>query len=56
MSTTNSPYNWQLVGLTTKSRFNMDGLESGVMYWFAVTAIGAAGQTSKSEPLQARAV
>lgn len=55
MSTTNSPYNWQLVGATTKSRFNMDNLESGVIYWFTVTAIGAAGETSKSEPLQARA-
>ena len=55
MSTSNAPFNWVLIGATTKSRFNADSLEPGTMYWFAVTAIGAAGETSKSEPLLARA-
>ena len=55
MSASNDPFKWDLVGATTKSRFNMDSLDPGVVYWFAVTAIGAAGETSKSEPLMARA-
>lgn len=55
MSTSNSPYNWQLVGTPAKCRFNMDGLTPGVMYYFAVTAIGAAGESSKSEPCQVMA-
>lgn len=55
MSTTNAPYNWQQVGTSAKSRFNMDGLTPGVMYYFAVSAIGAAGESSKSEPCEVRA-
>lgn len=55
MSTSNDPFNWQLIGATTKSRFNADSLEPGRVYWFAVTALGTAGETSKSEPLLARA-
>ena len=55
MSTSNDPFNWVLVGATTKSRYNMDSLVPGVVYWFAVTAIGIAGETSKSEPLMGRA-
>ena len=50
MSTTNNPFKWELIGATTKSRFNADTLEPGTFYWFAVTAIGAAGESSKSEP------
>ncbi len=55
MSTSNNPFNWQLIGATTKCRFNADSLEPGTIHWFAVTAIGAAGESSKSEPLMARA-
>ncbi|MEO8068778.1 MAG: fibronectin type III domain-containing protein [Flavobacteriales bacterium] len=55
MSKGNSPYDWVLVGSTPKSRFNMDGLVAGVFYYFAVTAIGAAGESSKSEPCTAMA-
>ena len=50
MSTTNDPFNWVLVGATSKSRINIDGLTPGQFYWFAVSAIGAAGESSKSEP------
>ena len=55
MSTTNDPFNWELIGVTGKSRFNVDHLEPGKFYWFAVTAIGAAGESSKSEPCRAMA-
>ena len=55
MSTSNDPFKWELIGATTKSRFNADSLEPGTIYWFAVTAIGAAGETSKSDVLLARA-
>lgn len=54
-SNTNEPFKWELVGTTTKRRFNADNLEPGVQYWFAVSAVSAAGETSKSEPLLARA-
>ena len=50
MSTTNDPFNWTSVGTTSKSRINIDGLTPGKFYWFAVSAIGAAGESSKSEP------
>ncbi|MBK6549667.1 MAG: hypothetical protein IPG11_04565 [Flavobacteriales bacterium] len=39
ISTTNSPYVWTLVSSTTKQRFNVDGLEPGKFYYFAVSAI-----------------
>ena len=51
MSTSNNPFNWVLIGATTKSRFDADSLAPGTFYWFAVTALGAAGESSKSEPL-----
>lgn len=51
MSSKNDPFAWVLVGATTKSRFNMEKLTPRDLYWFAVTAIGAAGETSLSEPL-----
>ncbi|MBK9076726.1 MAG: fibronectin type III domain-containing protein [Flavobacteriales bacterium] len=54
-STSNSPFNWVPTGVTTKAKFNVDGLESGEDYWFAVTATGAAGESSLSKPLIARA-
>ncbi len=55
MSTSNDPFNWVMVGATTKCRYDVDKLVSGRIYWFAVTAIGTAGESSKSEPLMARA-
>ena len=55
MSLTAAPFQWELIGATTKSRFNADSLEPGTFYWFAVTAIGAAGETSKSEPCRVMA-
>ena len=55
MSSSNNPFNWVLIGATTKSRFNADSLEPGTFYWFAVTALGAAGESSKSDPLRALA-
>lgn len=55
MSTSNDPFNWELIGVTTKSRFNVDSLEPGKFYWFAVSAIGAAGESSLSEPCRAMA-
>ena len=55
MSTTNDPLEWELIGVTTKSRFDADTLKPGTFYWFAVTAIGAAGESSKSDVLRAMA-
>ena len=52
MSAANDPFKWDLVGSTPKSRFIMDGLVSGQLYHFAITAIGAAGESSMSEPFQ----
>lgn len=55
MSESSSPFAWQLIGATTKSRFHADSLEPGRVYWFAVSAIGAAGESSKSDVLMTRA-
>lgn len=55
MSTTSAPFAWTLVGVTTKRRFNVEQLTPGTFYWFAVTAIGAAGESSKSAELEAMA-
>ena len=55
MSTNDTPYNWVLVGATSKSRFDADSLAPGTFYFFAVTALGAAGESSKSEPCRAMA-
>lgn len=55
MSTSNDPFKWELIGVTSKSRFNVDDLEPGKFYWFAVTAIGTAGESSKSEPCRVMA-
>ncbi|MFZ1686134.1 MAG: hypothetical protein WAU70_01855 [Flavobacteriales bacterium] len=54
-SLSSEPFKWELVGVTTKSRFNSDGNTPGTFYWFSVTAIGAAGESSKSEELHAMA-
>lgn len=55
MSTSGSPFEWKLVAMTTKSRHNMDQLVSGTFYWFCVSAVGTAGESSKSDPLRAMA-
>ncbi|HRD54568.1 MAG TPA: fibronectin type III domain-containing protein [Flavobacteriales bacterium] len=55
MSTSAEPFNWQLIGATSKSRFDADSLEPGTFYFFAVSALGAAGESSKSEPCRAMA-
>lgn len=55
MSTSNAPFKWELIGATTKSHFNADSLEPGTFYWFAVTAINAAGESCTSEPCHAMA-
>ena len=55
MSTTAEPFNWVLIGATSKSRFDADSLEPGTFYFFAVSALGAAGESSKSEPCRAMA-
>lgn len=41
---------WDLAGVTTKANFVMDGLTPGTFYAFAVTAVGAAGESGMSEP------
>ena len=54
-STASEPFNWEDIGSTTKQRFNVDKLEPGVFYWFAVSAVGAAGESSLSEPARVMA-
>ncbi|MBK9149239.1 MAG: fibronectin type III domain-containing protein [Flavobacteriales bacterium] len=46
---------WQVVGITTKSRFMLTDLESYKAYWVSVSAIGAAGEGLMSDPAIARA-
>jgi hypothetical protein len=55
MSTSNNPFNWERVGNSRRITFNMDGLTPGTFYWFAVSSIGTAGESSKSEPCLAMA-
>jgi len=55
MSKSNDPFTWELIGSTTKCRFDVNNLPSGEARWFAVTAIGAAGESTKSDVLLARA-
>ncbi len=41
---------WEIIGTTTRTRFTAEGLESLKRYWFAVRAVGAAGQSPMSDP------
>lgn len=41
---------WEIVGSTTRTRFYYGGLESLTRYWFAVRAVGSAGESVMSEP------
>lgn len=54
LMTTNDPatdsVKWEIVGSTTKTRFKKDGLLSLTRYWFAVRAVGSAGQSVMSDP------
>ena len=50
-----SPYTWELVSATTKQRFNVDNLTPGKFYYFSVTAVGTAGESSKSEAAEVMA-
>lgn len=54
-SLASDPFKWELVGSTTKQRFNVDGLVAGTFYWFAVSALGTAGESSLSEPARVMA-
>ena len=46
---------WEEVAITTRTRYFAEGLEPYKAYWFAVTAIGAAGESAMSEPVLVRA-
>lgn len=54
-SGSNDPFKWELIGTTTKQRYNSDGNTPGNFYWFAITAVGTAGESSTSEPARAMA-
>ncbi|MBK9759311.1 MAG: hypothetical protein IPO90_04890 [Flavobacteriales bacterium] len=54
VSKSNDPFAWELIGSTTKCRFDEQPAEREAR-WFAVTAIGAAGESTKSDVLLARA-
>ena len=54
-STGNDPFNWVLIGTTTKQRYHSDGNIPGSIIWFAITAVGTAGESSKSEPARTMA-
>ena len=41
---------WAHAGTSTKSRSTIDGLNSGIRFWFRVAAVGASGQSGWSDP------
>lgn len=41
---------WAIIGTTTKTRFIKTDLNSLTRYWFAVRAVGSAGQSVMSDP------
>ena len=43
---------WELVGVTTKSRFTITGLASAQVHWFRVAAIGTVGMSAWSDVAQ----
>ena len=55
MSTKDAPFEWKLVGTTTKSRFDLDGVVPRDLYWLAVSGINAAGESSLSGPARCMA-
>jgi hypothetical protein len=46
---------WVATAITSRVTYMVDGLQSYKAYWFAVSAIGAAGEGVKSDPTIARA-
>lgn len=54
-SYSSDPFKWELIGTTTKQRYNSDGNTPGSIIWFAITAVGTAGESSKSEPARTKA-
>ncbi|MBK9420883.1 MAG: fibronectin type III domain-containing protein [Flavobacteriales bacterium] len=54
-STQSEPFNWVAIGSTTKRRFNVDSLTPGEFYWFSISAVGTAGESSLSEPVRVMA-
>jgi len=53
-SLSEAPFDWKQVG-STKRSFNVDGLTSGAFAWYAVSAVGSAGESSLSAPCYAMA-
>ncbi len=45
-----TPTSWMHAGVSTKSRFTVEGLTSGTRTWFRVAAINANGQSGWSAP------
>ena len=43
---------WELVGVTTRSRYSVSGLDAAKPSWFRVSAIGTAGTSAWSDPAQ----
>jgi hypothetical protein len=41
---------WRHAGVSTKSKFTIEGLRSGKRYWIRVAAINTAGQSGWSDP------
>ncbi|HNU57625.1 MAG TPA: fibronectin type III domain-containing protein [Flavobacteriales bacterium] len=41
---------WELVGVSTRSRYTVNGLADAKPHWFRVSAIGAAGMSPWSDP------
>ncbi len=46
----NDPAKWKLITMTTASKFVIEGLVTGVYYWFRVNAVGTAGESPMSDP------
>jgi len=46
---------WKVIGMTTKSRYLDQGLESGSIHWYRVKARGTAGDSPLSDPARAMA-
>ncbi|MBK7554582.1 MAG: hypothetical protein IPI55_08270 [Flavobacteriales bacterium] len=44
-----------LIGNTSKQKYNDDDNTPGTFYYYAVSALGTAGESSKSEPARAMA-
>jgi hypothetical protein len=45
-----TPTSWKHAGVSTKSKFTIEGLQSGKRYWIRVAAFNSAGQSGWSDP------